>query len=144
MFKASGACSAHAHHYALSVQVADTVCARTKLMRWLLSRVKQREFDSVKQYASEVLAILVQNTPANRRRLVQANGIDILLQVGCEHELVPLDKGSLLSPTAQSSAGAVCTLLHFSAEHMPTVCCSRLTPHKVVPPWQTRWSTWAT
>ena len=59
------------------------MCGRTKLMKWLLSRVKQREFDSVKQYASEVLAILVQNTPANRKRLVQANGIDILLQVSC-------------------------------------------------------------
>ena len=63
------------------MQVADLVCERTKIMKWLLGRVRQREFDSVKQYASEVLAILVQNSTANRKRLVDANGIDILLQV---------------------------------------------------------------
>ena len=33
---------------------------RTKLLRWLLARVRPREFDSNKQYAAEVLAILVQ------------------------------------------------------------------------------------
>ena len=63
-----------------SVQVADMVCERTKIMKWLLGRVRQREFDSVKQYASEVLAILVQDSSANRKRLVDGNGIDVLLQ----------------------------------------------------------------
>lgn len=57
------------------------VCERTRIMKWLLSRVRQREVDSVKHYASEVLAILVQNSTANRKRLVDGNGIDTLLQV---------------------------------------------------------------
>ena len=63
------------------LQVADMVCERTRIMKWLLSRVRQREVDSVKHYASEVLAILVQNSTANRKRLVDGNGIDTLLQV---------------------------------------------------------------
>ena len=70
--------------FSLCMQVADMACERTKIMKWLLGRVRQREFDSVKQYASEVLAILVQNSTGNRKRLVDANGIDILLQV-CSH-----------------------------------------------------------
>ncbi|ERN09582.1 hypothetical protein AMTR_s00029p00164810 [Amborella trichopoda] len=60
--------------------VAELVCERTKLMRWLLNKIKAREFDSNKQYASEILAILLQNSGANQRRLGQMNGVDIVLQ----------------------------------------------------------------
>lgn len=60
--------------------VAEMVCERTKLMRWLLGKIKVREFDSNKQYASEILAILLQNSVANQRRLGQMNGVDVVLQ----------------------------------------------------------------
>eukprot|EP00261_Vitis_vinifera_P038893 XP_019080136.1 PREDICTED: beta-catenin-like protein 1 isoform X2 [Vitis vinifera] len=60
--------------------VAEMVCERTKLMRWLLGKIKVREFDSNKQYASEILAILLQNSAANQRRLGQMNGVDVVLQ----------------------------------------------------------------
>lgn len=60
--------------------VAEMVCERTKLMRWLLGKIKVREFDSNKQYASEILAILLQNSAANQKRLGQMNGVDIVLQ----------------------------------------------------------------
>lgn len=33
---------------------------KTKLLTWLLRRLKRREFDTNKQYASEILAILMQ------------------------------------------------------------------------------------
>lgn len=59
---------------------AELVCERTKLLRWLLGRIKVREFDSNKQYASEILAILLQNSTANQKRLGQMNGVDVLLQ----------------------------------------------------------------
>lgn len=39
-----------------------------------------REFDGNKQYASEILAILLQSSTANQRRLGQMNGVDVLLQ----------------------------------------------------------------
>ncbi|KAJ1281756.1 hypothetical protein BS78_04G330000 [Paspalum vaginatum] len=64
----------------LRPHLADKVCDGTKLLRWLLSRVKVREFDANKQYASEILAILLQNSPANQKRLGQINGVDALLQ----------------------------------------------------------------
>lgn len=60
--------------------VAELVCERTKLLRWLLGKIKVREFDSNKQYASEILAILLQNSSANQRRLGQMNGVDVVLQ----------------------------------------------------------------
>eukprot|EP00262_Sarcandra_glabra_P004431 TRINITY_DN1544_c0_g7_i1.p1 TRINITY_DN1544_c0_g7~~TRINITY_DN1544_c0_g7_i1.p1 ORF type:complete len:573 (+),score=79.30 TRINITY_DN1544_c0_g7_i1:126-1721(+) len=60
--------------------VAELVCERTKLLRWLLSKIKVREFDSNKQYASEILAILLQNSVVNQKRLGQMNGVDVILQ----------------------------------------------------------------
>ncbi|PKA48457.1 hypothetical protein AXF42_Ash019913 [Apostasia shenzhenica] len=60
--------------------VAELVCERTKLLRWLLGRIKIREFDGNKQYASEILAILLQNSIANQKRLGQMNGVDGVLQ----------------------------------------------------------------
>ena len=62
--------------------VADTVGEKTKLLGWLLKRITKREFDSNKLYASEVLAILLQSSVANQRRVGQLNGVDTLLQVG--------------------------------------------------------------
>uniref|UniRef100_A0A2N9FGD6 Beta-catenin-like protein 1 N-terminal domain-containing protein n=1 Tax=Fagus sylvatica TaxID=28930 RepID=A0A2N9FGD6_FAGSY len=60
--------------------VAEMVCERTKLLKWLLGKIKVREFDSNKQYASEILAILLQNSTANQRRVGQMNGVDVVLQ----------------------------------------------------------------
>ncbi|CAN4083705.1 unnamed protein product [Withania somnifera] len=60
--------------------VAELVCERTKLMKWLLTRIKVREFDGNKQYASEILAILLQSSTVNQKRLGQLNGVDALLQ----------------------------------------------------------------
>ncbi|KAJ0974485.1 hypothetical protein J5N97_016450 [Dioscorea zingiberensis] len=60
--------------------VAEMVCERTKLLRWLLGRIKVRDFDGNKQYASEILAILLQNSPTNQKKLGQMNGVDAVLQ----------------------------------------------------------------
>ncbi|KAF3444259.1 hypothetical protein FNV43_RR13949 [Rhamnella rubrinervis] len=60
--------------------VAELVCERTKLLKWLLGKIRVREFDSNKQYASEILAILLQSSTANQKRLGQMNGVDVLLQ----------------------------------------------------------------
>jgi len=50
-------------------------------LNWLLKRIKVKSFDSNKQYASELLAILLQNSRDNRLALLSKNGIDTLLQV---------------------------------------------------------------
>ncbi|RDX70409.1 Beta-catenin-like protein 1, partial [Mucuna pruriens] len=60
--------------------VAEMVCERTKLLKWLLGKIKVREFDSNKQYASEILAILLQSSTVNQKKLGQMNGVDVVLQ----------------------------------------------------------------
>ncbi|KAI4299683.1 hypothetical protein L6164_033117 [Bauhinia variegata] len=60
--------------------VAELVCEKSKLLKWLLGKIKVREFDSNKQYASEILAILLQNSTANQKKLGQMNGVDVVLQ----------------------------------------------------------------
>ncbi|XP_015516996.1 beta-catenin-like protein 1 [Neodiprion pinetum] len=51
------------------------------LLQWLLRRIKVKApFDGNKLYASELLSILVQQTPENRLLLGDLDGIDALLQ----------------------------------------------------------------
>eukprot|EP00271_Cylindrocystis_brebissonii_P004227 TRINITY_DN15853_c0_g1_i1.p1 TRINITY_DN15853_c0_g1~~TRINITY_DN15853_c0_g1_i1.p1 ORF type:complete len:561 (+),score=122.73 TRINITY_DN15853_c0_g1_i1:530-2212(+) len=60
--------------------IAELVCERTKLLRWLLTRVTKREYDGTKLYSSEILSILLQSSTANQKRLGQMDGVDALLQ----------------------------------------------------------------
>lgn len=51
------------------------------LLQWLLRRIKAKvPFDGNKLYVSELLSILVQQTPENRLLLGDLDGIDALLQ----------------------------------------------------------------
>ena len=54
---------------------------RTPLLRWLLKRLKPREFDSNKEAAGSLLALLLQTHPPNAQALADANGVDALLTV---------------------------------------------------------------
>ncbi|KAF9683809.1 hypothetical protein SADUNF_Sadunf04G0052800 [Salix dunnii] len=61
-------------------KVAEMICEKTRVLKWLLGKLKVREFDSNKQYAAEILSILLQNSEANQKRLGQMNGVDVVLQ----------------------------------------------------------------
>lgn len=51
------------------------------LLAWLLKRLRAKlPFDANKLYASEILAICIQNSEENRRLLGEIDGIDVLLQ----------------------------------------------------------------
>ena len=65
------------------------------LLRWLLKRVSaKRATDNNKLYAAEVLAILVQSSEDNRRRLGEADGVDMLLRAVAPYKSKdPADKG---------------------------------------------------
>ncbi|KAI1079792.1 Catenin-beta-like protein [Whalleya microplaca] len=69
---------------------AEVVGADEKLLRWLLRRIQAKEENANanagpvsqnKQYAAEILAILVQNSAANRRRLAGLDAADAMLQL---------------------------------------------------------------
>lgn len=44
----------------LRPKLAESILQRTKLLKWLLSRIRVKGSDSNKQYASEILSILMQ------------------------------------------------------------------------------------
>ncbi|KAI9842563.1 MAG: hypothetical protein M1837_007076 [Sclerophora amabilis] len=57
--------------------------ALTPILAWLLGRIKTREspLGQNKQYAAEVLAILLQGSLASERRFIELDGVDSLLQL---------------------------------------------------------------
>lgn len=63
--------------------IASTIGKDTKILSWLLSRIKSPEstVSQNKQYSAEVLAILLQSSSNNRTHLISSNGIDIFLQL---------------------------------------------------------------
>ena len=70
------------------VQVAEQLVQRTKVLRWVLARLKPREWDTNKGLVGEALAALLQASPAAAQALAALNGIDALLQVrisACMH-----------------------------------------------------------
>jgi hypothetical protein len=61
--------------------LADQVAADTSLLPWLLKRIAVKEYDSNKQYASEILAILMQDSRTNVMRMAELDGLDTMLKV---------------------------------------------------------------
>ena len=59
----------------------DLIGKESTLLTWLLNRIQQPEkvTSQNKQYASEILSILTQSSTPNRRRVIDANGVEILL-----------------------------------------------------------------
>jgi hypothetical protein len=55
--------------------------AKQGLLQWLLRRLRVKlPFDGNKLYASEILSILLQDSPDNRQMLGDLEGIDVILQ----------------------------------------------------------------
>ena len=65
--------------------LAERIVNETNLLPWLLSRVSVKTFDSVRQYATELMAILLQTSKPNRLRLVALGGIDTVLRVVAQY-----------------------------------------------------------
>ena len=65
------------------IPLAEKIALDTGVLRWLLKRVQSKEspVGQNKQYAAEVLAILLQSSSGNRRKLCEHDGVDLLLQL---------------------------------------------------------------
>ncbi|MCJ1251036.1 hypothetical protein MMC30_008267 [Trapelia coarctata] len=63
--------------------IAELIGKNKSIIPWLTSRAKKKEnpVSQNKQYAAEVLAILLQTSAANRTRFVELEGIDTFLQL---------------------------------------------------------------
>ncbi len=69
--------------------MAEELVKRTKVLKWMLQRLKSREFDVNKGSVGEVLGVLLQSSQENAQRLADLNGIDVLLQVRPWHSFFP-------------------------------------------------------
>ncbi|MCJ1349774.1 hypothetical protein MMC31_008015, partial [Peltigera leucophlebia] len=65
------------------VSIAELMGTTVPILSWLLKRIQRPEpsVSQNKQYTTEVLAILLQSTGSNRAKLIESDGIDILLQL---------------------------------------------------------------
>ncbi|KAI8624960.1 DUF1716-domain-containing protein [Xylariaceae sp. FL1651] len=75
---------------------AERVAEQEGLLKWLLRRIQIKEEGGVgqnKQYAAEILAILVQNSAKNRRRLAGLDAADIMLQLVAPYRKRDPEKG---------------------------------------------------
>ncbi|KAI4249631.1 MAG: hypothetical protein L6R40_000420 [Gallowayella cf. fulva] len=63
--------------------IAETLGKDTSFIPWLLKRIQQKEpvVSQNKQYSAEILAILLQSSSSNRKRFIDIDGIDIMLQL---------------------------------------------------------------
>jgi beta-catenin-like protein 1 len=68
---------------ASKASLAEKIGQDTGVLKWLLERIQKREspVSQNKQYAAEVLAILLQSSTANRRKVTELDGVDLLLQL---------------------------------------------------------------
>ncbi|KAI9806393.1 MAG: hypothetical protein M1833_003580 [Piccolia ochrophora] len=76
--------------------ISEKIGSETTVLSFLLQRAQAREspVSQNKQYAAEVLAILLQSTPANRKRLVELDGVDMFLQILASYRKRDPAKGS--------------------------------------------------
>ncbi|KAK3316922.1 Catenin-beta-like protein [Apodospora peruviana] len=85
--------------------VVENLCSRAEtteaigkddaLLKWLLTRAQKAEkpVTQNKQYAAEILAILVQSSAANRRRLAGLDAVDVMLQLVAAYRKRDPEKG---------------------------------------------------
>ncbi|KAI0449259.1 Catenin-beta-like protein [Xylaria acuta] len=76
---------------------AERVAEEEGLLKWLLRRIQMKEegggVSQNKQYAAEILAILVQNSGKNRRKLASLDAADIMLQLVAPYRKRDPEKG---------------------------------------------------
>ncbi|KAJ5215140.1 hypothetical protein N7468_010819 [Penicillium chermesinum] len=63
--------------------VAERLGRDASVLPWIMGRIQQKEtpVSQNKQYATEILAILLQSSNQNRARFIELDGIDVLLQL---------------------------------------------------------------
>merc|ERR1712087_115834 len=65
---------------------AEMLAQKANVMKWLLARLKPRVFHANKLYASELLAVLLQQNTPNQLFLGQVDGILSLLTAAAQYK----------------------------------------------------------
>ena len=65
----------------LRPSLSESICEQTPILSWLINRLNQSTFNQNKQYTSEILSILLQNSKKNKLNFVSnIDNIDIVLK----------------------------------------------------------------
>lgn len=73
-----------------NVELSTQLVAKTTILDWVLKRIQTKRYDENQGYAAELLSILLQNNRPNRLKLIEKNGVEIILQVLSVSDLGPL------------------------------------------------------
>lgn len=75
---------------------AEKIVQDSTVLSWLLSRVQRKEgpVSQNKQYAAEILAILLQSSVKNREKFISLEGVDVLLQLLSQYRKLEPEKDS--------------------------------------------------
>ncbi|KAK4133937.1 DUF1716-domain-containing protein [Trichocladium antarcticum] len=94
-------------------ETAEVVGADERLLRWLLERAGRAEkpVGQNKQYAAEVLAILVSGSAKNRTRLVGMEAVDAMLQLVAPYRKRDPEKGGDEEEYAESLFAALTSIV---------------------------------
>ncbi|KAG5289885.1 DUF1716 domain-containing protein [Histoplasma ohiense] len=76
--------------------IAEKIGQDTDMVAWLKNRIQKKEkpVTQNKQFAAEILAILVQSSTENRQRLIEKDMVDVLLQLLSVYRKVDPEKDS--------------------------------------------------
>ncbi|EPZ34350.1 DUF1716-domain-containing protein [Rozella allomycis CSF55] len=66
---------------AIQPKVNNMIAKDTSLIEWLLRRIELKQIDSNKQYASELLSIILQDSHVPRLKVIELNGIETFLKI---------------------------------------------------------------
>ena len=76
--------------------LAEKIGQDASILPWILSRIQQKEapVGQNKQYAAEILAILLQSSSKNREKFIGLGGVDIILQLLSQYRKQDPEKDS--------------------------------------------------
>ncbi|KAF2114718.1 Catenin-beta-like protein [Lophiotrema nucula] len=91
----------------------DMIGKEAKLTAWLLGRIQKEERQTTqnKAYAAEILSILIQSSQPNRRRLIEANAVDILLTQLASYRRDDPEKGGEEEESVENSFNCLTSLV---------------------------------
>ncbi|TIA94733.1 hypothetical protein E3P94_04101 [Wallemia ichthyophaga] len=95
----------------LRPELAEVLISSTNILPWLLKRITRVEYDQNKQYASEILAIVLQDSSKNRMAVLeQKDGLDSILQ-SLSHYMKKDPKDAEELEFLENAYNALCTVL---------------------------------
>ncbi|TIB95392.1 DUF1716-domain-containing protein [Wallemia mellicola] len=95
----------------LRPELAETLVTTTDTLPWLLKRITKVEYNQNKQYSSEILAILLQDSTKNRSAVLkEKDGLDCILQA-LSHYMKKDPKDAEELEFLENTYNVLCTLL---------------------------------